>query len=97
MELNIQTLYRKKRAAIFFFEIPVCTPPPPPPPSSIPASFYKPFLTDKVPFRIPSPDKQCLFHIPSLEPCIQVTFSHRKCTVSFSHTNKLLNQENLPP
>ena len=68
---------------------------PPPPRGLSPYPFINHFWQRRYPFRLPSPDKRWLFHIPSLEPCIP--FSHRKSTVSFSRTNKQLNQENLRP
>ena len=102
MELNIQTLYRKKHAAIFIlWNFSVCTStnqtpntPPPrlPPGGPSPYPFINHFWQRRYPFPIPSSDKQCLFHIPSLEPCIP--FSHRKWTVFFFIR---INQENLHP
>ena len=39
-------------------------------PKSSPLAFYIPFLTEKVPFRIPSIEKWYLFHIATEKHCI---------------------------
>ena len=59
----------------------------PPGPRSSPLLSYIPFLTERVPFCIPSNDKWYPFHIPSLEICIPLTAENAQ---SFNMIQKLI-------